>query len=87
MNSLIRLSFFAAILCFLAACSSTKPLSSTMNVANGDSFGYTVTQHTNMDISVMGQDMSTTGRQDTEYAFKVMDVAPSGNFKTDVTIQ
>ena len=58
-----------------------------MNVAKGDNFGYTVTQHTNMDISVMGQDMSTTGRQDTEYAFKVMDVASSGDFKTDVTIE
>jgi len=87
MNSLFRLSFLAISLCLLAACSATKPLSSTMNVTKGDNFGYTVTQHTNMDISVMGQDMSTTGRQDTEYAFKIMEVAPSGDFKTDVTIQ
>ncbi len=87
MNSLFRLSFLAGSIYLLAACNATKPLSSTMNVAKGDNFGYTVTQHTNMDISVMGQDMSTTGRQDTEYAFKVMEVAPSGDFKTDVTIE
>jgi len=39
-----------------------------------------------MGIKIMGQDMSTVGKQETDYAFKVTEVASSGDFKTEVTI-
>ena len=87
MKFLAKFTFLTLAIACLSACNATKPLSSTMKVAKGDSFGYLVTQHTNMNVSVMGQDMATTGKQDTEYAFEVAEVASNGDFKTDVTIK
>lgn len=86
MKNLIRFSLFTLVLAFLGACSSTQQLSSAMKVAKNDAFNYRVTQHSNMGIKIMGQDMSTVGKQETDYAFKVTEVASSGDFKTEVTI-
>jgi len=87
MKSLFRLCFWMLTLGVFVACSATKPLSSAMKVAKNDAFNYTVTQNTDMNISIMGQDMSTTGKQETDYAFNVTEVLPSGDFKSDVTIK
>jgi len=87
MKSLFRLCFWVLAIGFFVACSATKPLSSAMKVAKNDAFNYTITQNTDMNISIMGQDMSTTGKQETDYSFKITEVLPGGDFKSDVTIK
>ena len=87
MKSTFRLCIWLAGYALIAACSSTKPLSSGMTVAKNDAFNYTVSQDTDMKISIMGQDMSTTGKQVTDYAFKIKEVLPNGDFRSDVTIE
>lgn len=86
MKNLIKISLCTLVLALLGACNTSKPLTATMKVSKDDAFNYRVTQHSNMGINIMGQDMSTVGKQETDYAFKVTEVASSGDFKTEVTI-
>ena len=86
MKLLVRLCLFTFLLANMSACSTAKKASSAMKVTKDDVLNYRVTQHSNMAISLMGQDMSTVGKQETDYAIKVKEVAPSGDFKTEVTI-
>ena len=87
MKFLIRLSFWVGIVGLIAACGTTKSLTSAMKVAKNDAFQYAVTTATDMNISIMGQEMASSGKQVTDYAFKITEVMPSGDFKSDVTIK
>ncbi len=87
MKSTFRLYMWLIGFALIAACSSTKQLSSGMTVAKNDTFDYTISQDTDMKISIMGQDMSTSGKQVTDYAFTIKEVMPNGDFKSDVTIK
>ncbi len=86
MKSTFRLCMWLVGFAFIAACSATKPLSSGMKVAKNDAFNYTITQDSDMKISIMGQDMSTSGKQVTDYSFTIKEVMSNGDFKSDVTI-
>ena len=87
MKSTFRLCMWLVGFALIAACSSTKPLSSGMTVAKNDAFNYSISQDTDMKISIMGQDMSTSGKQVTDYAFTIKEVMPNGDFKSNVTIE
>ena len=79
--------FYILGVTFLAACSSSKPLTLDMAVQKGANFNYEITTANDLGFSVMGQDMSTTGQMVSDYNFMVKEVQPSGATDVDFKIQ
>ena len=86
MNSLTKLFSYSLFFAFLVSCSSTKPLTMDMALEQGTSFDYSITTTNNTAMSVMGQDMSTTGEATQDYNFMVKAVQPTGVTDIDFKI-
>ncbi|MEM6321775.1 MAG: DUF6263 family protein [Bacteroidota bacterium] len=86
MKSLSKVCLFALSALFLAACSSTKPLTMDMSLEKGATFDYAITTTNNMGMSMMGQDMSTTGKSVQDYNFVVKGIQPTGATDVDFKI-
>ena len=87
MKSLTNLFCFALCAIFLAACSTSKPLTMNLDLEKGANFNYEVTSTNNIGMSFMGQDMSINGQSLQDYNFVVKEVQPTGvtdiDFKID----
>ena len=86
MNSLIKVFTFSAFAFLLVACSSSKPLTMDMALEKGATFDYAITSSNDMKMSIMGQDMSTTGQSTQDYNFMVKAVQPTGVTDIDFKI-
>jgi hypothetical protein len=86
MTSLKNVFLFAIVAAFMTACSSTKPLTMDMALEKGTNFNYSIATTNNMGMSVMGQDMSTTGKSVQDYNFMVTGVQPTGVTDVDFKI-
>lgn len=87
MSLISRNLLFIFCLFLFAACSTTsKPLTMDMSLENGTSFNYVITTTSDMGMSIMGQDMSTTGQYFQDYNFIVKDVKPTGVTDVDFKI-
>ena len=70
----------------MIGCAGPQPLSFNPDWKANDTFGYTYTQESDTDVSVMGQDQKTIQKQVMEFDYKIKDKSQDGNTNMDVTI-
>lgn len=86
MNYLTRIFSLALSVLIISACGTTAPLTMDMALNQGANFDYAITTTNDMGLSIMGQDMSTSGAAVQDYNFMVAKVQPTGITDVDFKI-
>jgi len=86
MNSPLKVLFFLFAILSLTACSTTKPLTMDLSLEKGAAFDYAITSTNDLGMSLMGQDLSSTGQSNQDISFLVKDVQPTGLTQVDFKV-